>query len=368
MAQIMMPQRRAPEEDNLSKLMKGLTIASQVYGIKTNMAQLDDLQNRQAAEKDLASGVYNKPQVMALSKEYNLTPEKPEGDSFPITQKDDGSVLYAKARKDTSPVWQSIETMRNGKAGTLQYDTKNKVEGAFFEKAPKEIGTRAVVVEDPVTGAQTTQIVKDVPGQSFAAPGKPDQKFAKLPKEAQKEVEALTVKNANKIDIANQMDSEIANFKTAYESGNQTQAIAAGEGMLKLLNSSQGADAVGVDEAKRLGNLLEFQIFNMTGKGPAFGRDLPGFYEQVSAKSNALKSSVQMNKQRIDDIYGGKYSQEIPKNNKVLGGFGSSGAVSGQALAAPAPSGPSARELLQIKANAGDKKAADYLNSLNGAK
>lgn len=125
--------------------------------------------------------------------------------------------------------------------------------------------------------------------------------FAALPKEAQVEITTLATKNANKRSIANQMKSYLAQYQTATTKDGK---IRIGNQMLKVLNSPEGADAIGSDEANRLGAALKMQVFNVTNPGPMFGRDLKGFNDQVVATINSVENGVKMNDDRIAELRG----------------------------------------------------------------
>lgn len=108
----------------------------------------------------------------------------------------------------------------------------------------------------------------------------------------------LAKKNANKISILNQIGS----YKDQFDSAKSTDdKVRVGRQMLKVLNSTEGADAIGAEEAKRLGNALEFQIANFLEPGPMFGRDLEGFSRQVDATLKSIEDSIERNQQIIYD-------------------------------------------------------------------
>ncbi len=125
--------------------------------------------------------------------------------------------------------------------------------------------------------------------------------FKKLPVESQELIRDLSKKNASKISIGSSIKGYLEEFKAAPSSD---EKIIIGRQMLKVLNSPEGADAIGVEEAKRLGSLLEFQIGNLRNPGPFIGRDLEGFEKQIVATSNAVQRSVASNKNQIDQLYG----------------------------------------------------------------
>ena len=373
MAQVNAPNTQKPD-DALSVLMKGLTIASQVYGIRSDMAKLDDYNKKQQDEQDLAKGKYNKNQQISLGEKYDISPTKPVSGQFQeASDANTGSPIYLSLKKDNSPLYETVATMKDGKKGMGIIDKRvlastgnpNQAMVGFYESAPDN-KTREVETVD-ANGNPIKKIVEDKPGQVFAAQANGDQKFKLLPMEAQEEVKNLSQVASNQVSIANSIDSQLKSMGDSYAKGDRKQAIVAGEQMLKVLNSEQGKDAIGSEEAKRLGGLLKYQILNFTEPGSTFGRDVEGFFQQAALKSNSIKSAIQANRERIQEIYKGNYNSELAQTETEIPGFGSKKSDPGTAYANPkTPSGPSPLDLLKIKAANGDTKAQNYLNSLNG--
>jgi hypothetical protein len=110
--------------------------------------------------------------------------------------------------------------------------------------------------------------------------------------------------------------------------------------MLKVLNSPEGADAIGVEEARRLGNALEFQVFNVLDPGPMFGRDIEGFDSQVASTIAAVEGGIKMNEQRINELKGG------PAAAVAQPRLGNKPAA-GTATAAPASLSPEQKQRLE---------------------
>lgn len=88
---------------------------------------------------------------------------------------------------------------------------------------------------------------------------------------------------------------------------------ASAQNILKILNSAEGKDAVGVEESKRLGQFLEFQLNPIKGfaTGRAFGTDLPRFVEQIQIKKDELDARVSEGMNRVNSIYR-KYGKDLP--------------------------------------------------------
>lgn len=151
-----------------------------------------------------------------------------------------------------------------------------------------------------IINATTGAIIFDNP--ALAATEKP----VKLNSADEKFVDTLSTKNANKISIAGQIDSSLRILQD--KTTDPTTKIKEGQRLLKVLNSSEGQDAVGVEESKRLGSLIEFQLFNPRGildpTQQVYGVNLPGFINQLNTASTSIKNSVQENQKQIDATYG----------------------------------------------------------------
>lgn len=116
-------------------------------------------------------------------------------------------------------------------------------------------------------------------------------------------VEKLSEDSAKKTAIANEITSAVKIFDDPTVS--DTQKIKAGQALLKTLNSTQGSDAVGVEEARRLGSFLEWTIRPFPESGKKIGRDLPGFRDQAASTVNRLASSIESNKSVVQNAMAG---------------------------------------------------------------
>lgn len=140
-----------------------------------------------------------------------------------------------------------------------------------------------------------------------AEAGKASHPANNLPKDKLEQVDAMGKKQASVVAINNEI-------KAAYEqlsnpNLSEDDKIKVGQGLLKTLNSTQGSDAVGAEEAKRLGSYLEYKIGNLTGPGSFIGRDLDQFARQVGLTSQKLDRTALLNDQAIRDIYKGGTGQ-----------------------------------------------------------
>lgn len=75
---------------------------------------------------------------------------------------------------------------------------------------------------------------------------------------------------------------------------------------LKLLNSAEGSDAVGAEEAKRMGDLIEYKIANFTGPGSFMGRDLDLFTDQLENNLNRIAGRISDSEANIEKISRGE--------------------------------------------------------------
>lgn len=123
----------------------------------------------------------------------------------------------------------------------------------------------------------------------------------KLPLDSKHFVNALSTKNASKVSIQNQIDSVLETAKDQPVD----QKLAAYNGLIKTLNSQEGADAVGVEEAARLAGKLQFAMGNLTNNNPMqFGRDIEGFEQQAKNVSKSVAGAVKANQKLIDEKMG----------------------------------------------------------------
>lgn len=131
-------------------------------------------------------------------------------------------------------------------------------------------------------------------------PGKPADKYTL---EEKKTIENLSTKNANKVSIKNQIDAVMGK----WDGLSDDQKLAAGRQLLKTLNSTEGADAIGAEEANRLGSFLEFAYGNLTNSNPVqFGRNLQGFAEQARNTSKNIGTAIDSNRDIIKGIDAGR--------------------------------------------------------------
>lgn len=126
--------------------------------------------------------------------------------------------------------------------------------------------------------------------------------FKQLPMENQEQIKKLADRMANQTAIRQSLDSALEILKSPNVS--EDQKVVVGKSLLKTINSEQGQDAIGAEEAKRLGSFLEYKIANFTEPGSVWGRDLDKFTDQTALASSKIKLAREKNQGEIDRLYG----------------------------------------------------------------
>ncbi len=287
MAGVINPGRR--DVGLLSTVMKGLAIARDVYGIKTDMAKLDamDAQEKERIEQqaainseksriargEMTKGEYNKALMGG-----QIEPAK-EGDNgaFGVTViGDEGPILAHVKKAGQGPLQRAVDPVA---ARKLALEEKR------FAWEQEQAKSKADANKNAGAGGGTKPL-KDLP---------PDQQIA---------VKKLATDNATRTSIVNQMEAEYKKFLAAE--GDEDMQVKIGEGMLKLLNSPFNPDAIGNEEAGRVGGFLKYQKGNLAEPGAFWGRDLSEFKEQVRTKIDSVKDGVASNQAIVDDLLGRK--------------------------------------------------------------
>jgi len=257
--QVLMP-REKEKKDPLDTIIKGLHIASSIYGIKEAADKSNFLKSQAARESQKAEaeaqGIISGEKQLQYGDKYTWS-DKPSEGSLAFKKKgEDGSLssVYAVPRpREADPLAQAIRAMQ-----LKDLQSKMGTEGHYLPDDKKAI------------------------------------------------VSDLSKKNASKIGIANQIDAVMS----GWDELSDDQKVAQGGQLLKTLNSPEGADAIGAEEAKRLGSKLQFAMGNLFNTNPIqFGRDLEGFKTQALDTSDSLKKSISANQAIIDETMGNKSRQ-----------------------------------------------------------
>lgn len=185
---------------------------------------------------------------------------------------------YSEAKKAEMEAKKQLEMLnQEAKRAEIDYKTKqgNKLEAMTpFEKQKTFAEIKKLNAEASKAGRE-------------AAPGM--SKFDQKLREVQGVELAKGTTGLYRVKTA--MDKALVQLDNPNKT--EEEKIKIGQGLLKLLNSAEGSDAVGAEEAKRIGDKLEYVLGNFTGVGGMrVGRDLPGFVEQVRNNSEILGERV----------------------------------------------------------------------------
>lgn len=189
-------------------------------------------------------------------------------------------------------------------------------EGSWHSTGKTDDQGRIIYVNSK-TGAEKlgeTTLVTSPNGPTPAA-----KKFKGLPPEDQKVIEKLAGSNADKISIANQIEAVMA--PENWDKLTEDEKLQQGRQLIKVLNSTQGQDAVGAEEAKRLAGKLDFAMGNLTNNNPIqFGRDLPGFANDSRITLDSIRKAVKANEGEIQKRYGREPAPTGPKPGDIEDG------------------------------------------------
>lgn len=225
---------------------------------------------------------------------------------------------------DTGEFTETEDSLAKKRRETQAFDPASEFSQGERERARGLLkGTRyAGLINDTMTGQQVKETLDDVNpflnresserqaqarlNKEFSNSNKVE--FSRLPKENQVEIEKLASKTGDKRGISNQLKADLT--KLEDPSLNDEQKLVYARQMIKTLNSQQGQDAVGAEEAKRLSSLLEYHWFNLTNPGPVVGRaPISDFTNQVRNTVEGIDKSVELNNKEIDRLYGRQSGQ-----------------------------------------------------------
>ncbi len=267
------------KESVLDTIMKGVAVARDVYGIKT---AYDDNERKDAAAEDIqkekarfASGKLNKGEQIELGTKGFIAAPKGQTPDFNATDAESGGMLgYVKQK--TAPKIQpkvAVHTVENGVAVTKFVD-------------PNEGG---VYISPKAAGEGVDKANK--------------REFDALPPPNQEIIKDLAKSNANKISIANAIHAVVA--PENWSQLTEDEKLQQGRQLIKTLNSTEGKDAVGAEEAKRLAGKLQYAVGNFTNDNPVqFGRDIEGFVNDARITHDGIVRGVQANEAEIEKRYG----------------------------------------------------------------
>lgn len=247
-----MPQMRQREErDPLDTLLKGLSIAANVYGIK-EASQKQDL----------------------LAKEMEM--------------KNTDREMLAKEKADAAKRELAGRGQMIDESGNIVDDPKS----SFFMQRQAEIKRKSEV--DPYTSAtrEQTALLRqlDIDEKKRLAAQKADPyRMENLPKEKQIVASTLAENKAKMMATGNMVDALVSQLDDPNISDDQK--VAAANEQLKLLNSALGPDALGEGEVDRVSKFLS------STPSPSVGKWMPG--PDIEGFKTQLKNAQARNKQAV---------------------------------------------------------------------
>jgi hypothetical protein len=171
MAQVIMPNT-GQKDDALTTIMKGLSIAGSIYGIRSNMRQIEEYDAKKKKEADLSAGKYDKNEQLMLSRDFNISPDKPQSGLYQtIYDSEKDTPLYAsiKAPKtETAPIIKEIAGNKDGVAGTFVKDYRTGKELDFIPqngKTPNKDQFDAALYGKRVEASN--QVLADLAGEGY---------------------------------------------------------------------------------------------------------------------------------------------------------------------------------------------------------
>lgn len=190
----------------------------------------------------------------------------------------------------------------------------------------------------------------------------PAKQFEHLPKEIQIQITKIADSSGAILPIKNEIDSAYGQLTNKNLSDGQKLLV--GRNLLKTLNSTQGKDAVGAEEAKRLGSLLEYKLLPRIGEpGNTFGRDLDEFVNQVALSSQKIGETHKANQLAINKLKNGMNPNDFKA--EIINKNNNQNSMINNANAAPnTPSSEDMDALHWATKNSNDPRAAGILNNL----
>ena len=128
------------------------------------------------------------------------------------------------------------------------------------------------------------------------------EKFKALAPEDQTSVKDLAKVRAARQAIRGEINANIVQWDKAKSDKERLQI---GNQMIKTLNSTQGSDAVGAEEVKRLASNLEIVLFVNPNRPGEVGRNLEAFRRDVENTRDILSTTIDTVNKEIGAYYGG---------------------------------------------------------------
>jgi hypothetical protein len=290
MAAINQPNRAPSQMDAISAV---LNIGSTLYGIKANREKaIQDKQDSVLGNK------VKEAQLLVANQDLADKAKKSKGE---YTPNEIAALAVDKGYNvSNSPLGQAIKLTQITPDGKSQdvYLSKTVDQGKSLDLENKLLQNQKLTAE--------------------LGKSKKDNAYGSLDSFTKKDISDMKSTNTKLLGIKNGIDAGLAKLTDPKIS--EDLKVKAGENMLKLLNSAEGSDAVGAEESKRLGGLLEYKLLNFKEPGSFIGRDLDLFTEQVSLKSQEFGDRIKLNEDSINRIRSGESLSSIastsPKTKK----------------------------------------------------
>jgi hypothetical protein len=151
-------------------------------------------------------------------------------------------------------------------------------------------------------GRKTKADINAEDRRRLAADKKGDAVFRNMAEPDKQEILSLSKSTAFKKSLSFQIKGFMEQWNKSKTDADKTRI---GTQMVKLINSLQGPDAVGVEEVRRLSNELLFYTTLDPNTGlPRIGRqDLPGFVKRVFGVASSLDNAIKANDAEVLGIY-----------------------------------------------------------------
>lgn len=296
------------KESPIDKILKGLQVANQGFGLYSNLtnisAKKQEMEAQAQTSADTKEGVITKADLLKQGDNYTIADaNSPGAMKYKIREGDTLNEVYlapkAAQGKNTALTQENVyQAVKDG----AQLVPPNSPGAHNFSAVQPDGSTKLVGLVPPRPKAD------QIPNPNKAA-------FEQLPIENQEQVKKLAGSNANKTAINNQLKATLATLddpEIPYE-----QKLMAANNLGKTLNSTEGADAVGEGEA---GRMLAFLNYLPKGRpGWDVGPQLDKFTEQVRIKTGDIDKAIASNKQAIDGFYGksSQVAQLAPPKKKA---------------------------------------------------
>lgn len=118
-----------------------------------------------------------------------------------------------------------------------------------------------------------------------------------IPKDEQVVIDSAAKAIGSRLGTVSTVQSRINTLRDPKIS--EDTKIQTAESLMKVINSAEGKDAVGVQEYSRLAPQIQFQFLNLTKPGAVFGRDLPGFVTLLDEFVKTGNNQVNFDRERI---------------------------------------------------------------------